>query len=95
MGGPGEAVGLVDKDTFLSKLASLFEATKEKHAVWITHKRFTYQGEDAVMSSPPDEVDEKEYPCIIKVTDGKDFKLSTIINPWGTGSLPYLLWDSP
>jgi len=81
MSNPGEAKGLVDKATFLSKLASLFEATKEKHAIWITHKRLTYEGEDTPMASPPDEADEKEYPCIIKATDGKDLKLSTIINP--------------
>jgi len=81
MSGPSKSTGLADKDTFLSRLGSLFEATKGTHAIWITHKRLTYEGEDSAMTSPPEEADEKEYPCIIKVTDGKDFKLSTIINP--------------
>jgi signal recognition particle subunit SRP14 len=56
-----------------SSMPGLYGLTKS------TVDSVAYQGEDAVMSSPPDEVDEKEYPCIIKVTDGKDFKLSTIV----------------
>ena len=53
----------------------------------------TYEGEDTPMASPPDEADEKEYPCIIKVTDGKDLKLSTIVS--AQMSVPFSLTHSP
>ncbi|EIM92874.1 signal recognition particle SRP9/SRP14 subunit [Stereum hirsutum FP-91666 SS1] len=68
---------LVDNDTFLSHLGSLFESSKEKGSIWLTHKRLTHDGEDATMHS----VDEdKEYPCLIRLTNGKDVNYSTHIS---------------
>jgi len=75
-----QAVGFVDKDKFLTELAAAFESTKELGSIWITHKRLTYDGTpDTPMAPPAGETDTKEYPCIIKVTDGKKFKMSTHI----------------
>ncbi|KAF8546089.1 signal recognition particle, SRP9/SRP14 subunit [Imleria badia] len=67
---------LVDNDTFLKQLTTLFESTKDKGTVWLTHKRLTHDGEDATMDdADPD--GEKEYPCLIRVTDGKKANFST------------------
>ncbi|KAI0053400.1 signal recognition particle, SRP9/SRP14 subunit [Auriscalpium vulgare] len=65
---------LVDNDTFLKQLAALFESSKDHGSIWLTHKRLAYDGEDSVMV-PAD--DSKEYPCLVRVTNGKDIKLST------------------
>ncbi|TEB32491.1 signal recognition particle, SRP9/SRP14 subunit [Coprinellus micaceus] len=69
---------LVDHDTFLRQLAALFEASKEKGSVWITHKRLTHDGEDASMAQKDGGSDDtQEYPCIVKVTDGGKNNFST------------------
>jgi len=65
---------LVDHDTFLKQLAGLFDSSKETGSIWITHKRLTNDGEDASMND-----DKKEYPCILKVTDGGNTNFSTQI----------------
>ncbi|KAI0275221.1 signal recognition particle 14kD protein-domain-containing protein [Gloeopeniophorella convolvens] len=67
---------LVDNDTFLSQLSSLFTSTKERGTIWLTHKRLTHDGEDATMDSGDES---REYPCIIRATDGKKTKFSTHI----------------
>ncbi|KAF6753276.1 signal recognition particle, SRP9/SRP14 subunit [Ephemerocybe angulata] len=70
---------LVDHDTFLRQLAALFESSKEKGSVWITHKRLTHDGEDAAMAQADSagSSDTQEYPCILKVTDGGKTNFST------------------
>ncbi|KAG6333808.1 hypothetical protein ID866_5278 [Astraeus odoratus] len=70
---------LVDNNTFLKKLTELLDAPKDKGTVWLTHKRLTHDGEDAVM----DEGDQsnKEYPCLVRVTDGKKIHFSTHVQP--------------
>ncbi|THH09205.1 hypothetical protein EW146_g8748 [Bondarzewia mesenterica] len=69
---------LVDNDTFLKQLTALFESSKEHGSVWLTHKRLTYDGGDVAMDS----VDgDKEYPCIVKLTDGDKTKFSTRVEP--------------
>ena len=40
------------------------------------------------MSSKDD--DDKEYPCLIRVTDGKETKLSTVVRLFESLRLPYL-----
>ncbi|GJJ13223.1 hypothetical protein Clacol_007474 [Clathrus columnatus] len=40
----------------------------------------TYDGGDVVMSSTSEE-DEKEYPCLIRATDGKHIEFSTHVQP--------------
>ncbi|KAF8993088.1 signal recognition particle 14kD protein-domain-containing protein [Cyathus striatus] len=69
---------LVDNDTFLKELASLFESTKG--SVWITHKRLTHDGEDTTMHADASN-DTTEYPCLVRVTDGDKVKFSTTIAP--------------
>ncbi|KAI0094237.1 signal recognition particle SRP9/SRP14 subunit [Irpex rosettiformis] len=67
---------LVDYETFFKQLAALFEASKDKGSVWLTHKRLTHDGEDA--STAPDPInDTKEYPCLVRVTNGKEVNFST------------------
>ncbi|KAH7886359.1 signal recognition particle, SRP9/SRP14 subunit [Phlebopus sp. FC_14] len=75
---------LVDNDTFLKQLTALFESTKDKGTIWLTHKRLTHDGQDAIMHEDEDnkgskaqDTSNKEYPCIIRVTDGKKAKFST------------------
>ncbi|OSD00865.1 signal recognition particle, SRP9/SRP14 subunit [Trametes coccinea BRFM310] len=69
---------LVDNETFYKQLSALFEASEKSGSIWLTHKRLTYEGGDVHMSS---EDDTKEYPCLIRVTDGKEAKFSTVVHP--------------
>ncbi|EGO05387.1 hypothetical protein SERLA73DRAFT_174525 [Serpula lacrymans var. lacrymans S7.3] len=65
---------LVDNSTFLTRLAAEFESHKEKGTIWLTHKRLTHDGEDATMN---DADGTREYPCLVRATDGKKVKFST------------------
>ncbi|KZT08795.1 signal recognition particle, SRP9/SRP14 subunit [Laetiporus sulphureus 93-53] len=65
---------LVDNDTFLQRLAALFESKQDSGTIWLTHKRLTHDEHGSVTS--PGEGEDVEYPCLIRVTDG-DAKLST------------------
>jgi len=69
---------LLDNNTFLERLADLFRSTKEKGSVWLTHKRFHYDGGDAVMDAAGE--DDREYPVLLRATDGEK-NISTRINP--------------
>ncbi|KAG0697732.1 signal recognition particle, SRP9/SRP14 subunit [Suillus ampliporus] len=70
---------LVNNNTFLQQLGALFESTKDKGTVWLTHKRLTHDGDDTVMKEEDGSDGSKEYPCIVRVTDGKKTKFSTKI----------------
>ncbi|EIW64471.1 signal recognition particle SRP9/SRP14 subunit [Trametes versicolor FP-101664 SS1] len=70
---------LVDNETFLKQLSTLFESSSKSGSIWLTHKRLTHEGGDAHMSSGED--DTKEFPCLVRVTDGKDAKFSTTVQP--------------
>ncbi|KAF5385292.1 hypothetical protein D9615_000936 [Tricholomella constricta] len=72
---------LVDNDTFLSQLTALFNASKDKGTIWLTHKRLSYDGEDAVMADAQASEDSREYPCLLRVTDGGSNKFSTQVEP--------------
>ncbi|KAF8899426.1 signal recognition particle, SRP9/SRP14 subunit [Infundibulicybe gibba] len=76
---------LLDNDAFLARLASLFESTKEQGTIWLTHKRFTYEDGDVAMKSEDGSDDTREYPCLLRATDGKKNAFSTRIN---SGQLP-------
>ncbi|KAG5638925.1 hypothetical protein H0H81_008694 [Sphagnurus paluster] len=67
---------LVDNDTFLSQLTELFNDSKDKGTIWLTHKRLHYDGEDVTMKSG---TDSREYPCLLRVSDGRSKKFSTEI----------------
>ncbi|KAG6812427.1 hypothetical protein H0H92_002893 [Tricholoma furcatifolium] len=69
---------LVDNDTFLSQLTDLFNEKKEKGTIWLTHKRLKHDGNDAVMD---DASESREYPCLLRVTDGKKTRFSTEVEP--------------
>ncbi|KAH8094745.1 signal recognition particle SRP9/SRP14 subunit [Cristinia sonorae] len=73
---------LVDNDSFFKQLTALFESTKDAGSIWLTHKRLTHDGEDATMDAG-DANDSTEYPCLVRVTDGKELKLSTKVEPGG------------
>ncbi|KAI0347617.1 signal recognition particle, SRP9/SRP14 subunit [Trametopsis cervina] len=75
---------LVDYEEFFKQLAALFEASKDKGSVWLTHKRLTHDGEDASKSSGPAD-DSREYPCLVRVTNGKEVNFSTRVE---AGQLP-------
>ncbi|KZT73245.1 signal recognition particle, SRP9/SRP14 subunit [Daedalea quercina L-15889] len=70
---------LVDNQTFFRRLTTLFESSKESGSIWLTHKRLTYDGDDAHMSSEDDNT--KEYPCLVRVTNGDETKFSTKVEP--------------
>ena len=79
---------------FLKQLASLFESCSERGSVWLTHKRrtrsdsssrlvrsnnisaVTYDGEDSIIKK---DLDDLEYPCLLRATDGKETKISTTV----------------
>ncbi|EIW87344.1 signal recognition particle SRP9 SRP14 subunit [Coniophora puteana RWD-64-598 SS2] len=69
-------MSLVDNDAFLERLKELFDATKERGAVWLTHKRLNHDGEDAIVND-----EDSERLLILRVTDGKKTKFSTKIHP--------------
>ncbi|KAH6896126.1 signal recognition particle, SRP9/SRP14 subunit [Coprinopsis sp. MPI-PUGE-AT-0042] len=76
----------VDHDTFLGQLTALFESSNQKGSIWITHKRLTRDGDDAAMKHEEDGSDDtREYPCLLRVTDGKNTKFSTMVT---TADLP-------
>jgi signal recognition particle subunit SRP14 len=68
---------LVDHDTFLKNLTALFESTKDHGSVWLTHKRLTHDGEDAAMGHDDGTSNTREYPCLVRVTDGGSSRFST------------------
>jgi len=61
----------------------LFESSNKKgSSVWLTHKRLTYvEGEDVAMALPQGEAVDREYPCLLRVTDGKQVNFSTHVSP--------------
>ncbi|KAG8984854.1 hypothetical protein FRB93_006203 [Tulasnella sp. JGI-2019a] len=69
---------LVDGDIFLKRLGQLFEDTKEKGTVWLTHKRYTYDGTGDVKIKMDIDADGKEYPCLVRATDGHK-KFETLV----------------
>ncbi|KAF8971812.1 signal recognition particle, SRP9/SRP14 subunit [Flammula alnicola] len=71
---------LVDHDTFLKNLTALFESTKDNGSIWLTHKRLIHDGEDAIMREEGAS-DIQEYPCLVRVTDGKSTKFSAKVEP--------------
>jgi len=70
---------LVDNTTFLKQLEALFESSKGKHSIWLTHKRLAYDGPDGADGAPLD--DTTEYPCLIRAADGGKTKFSTRVEP--------------
>ncbi|KAF8636858.1 hypothetical protein AX17_003216 [Amanita inopinata Kibby_2008] len=70
---------VIDNDAFLKRLAELFDATKG--SVWLTHKRLRHDGEDVTMLHEEGAADSREYPCLVRVTDGKEAKFSTKVEP--------------
>ncbi|KAI0830881.1 signal recognition particle, SRP9/SRP14 subunit [Trametes gibbosa] len=70
---------LVDNETFLTQLSALFDSSAKSGSIWLTHKRLTYEDGDAHMSSEPD--DTKEWPCLVRVTNGNETKFSTVVQP--------------
>ncbi|KAJ7842263.1 signal recognition particle, SRP9/SRP14 subunit [Mycena olivaceomarginata] len=71
---------LLDHDTFLQRLAALFESSKEHGSIWLTHKRLIYEGADITMGSVGGADGENDYPCLVRVTDGDAVKFSTTVN---------------
>lgn len=54
-------------------MAALFKSSQEHGSIWLTHKR-----DDASAIKREDgEEDISEYPCLVRVTDGKEAGFST------------------
>ncbi|KIK67423.1 hypothetical protein GYMLUDRAFT_156766 [Collybiopsis luxurians FD-317 M1] len=70
---------LVDQDSFLKQLAALFESSKHHGSIWITQKRLSYDKEDTAMKAGQGADDPREYPCLLRVTNGRDVKFSTTV----------------
>ncbi|KAJ7292635.1 signal recognition particle, SRP9/SRP14 subunit [Mycena rebaudengoi] len=68
---------LLDNDSFLKQLSALFESSKEHGTIWLTHKRLVHDGEDVSMAQASGADDTREYPCLVRVTDGGAVKFST------------------
>ncbi|CAK9782974.1 hypothetical protein CC85DRAFT_286511 [Cutaneotrichosporon oleaginosum] len=56
---------LVTPDEFLTRLTATF-AGPSKSSVWLTHKRYTHDGEDAAMADA-----EAEYDVLVRCTQGE------------------------
>ncbi|KAJ7157297.1 signal recognition particle, SRP9/SRP14 subunit [Mycena filopes] len=70
---------LLDHDSFLQRLAALFESSKDQGSIWLTHKRLVYDDGDVAMAAADGADDSREYPCLVRVTDGTA-KFSTRVN---------------
>ncbi|KAI5481624.1 signal recognition particle, SRP14 subunit [Pseudohyphozyma bogoriensis] len=85
---------------FLTQLSNLFASRQAKGSVFITQKRLTYQaptaegdaemaeaeGSGAGHAEGEADEDEREWPCLIRATDGQSksttkIKISTIVQP--------------
>ncbi|KAF8586242.1 signal recognition particle SRP9/SRP14 subunit [Ramaria rubella] len=73
-------MSLVDNTTFLKRLTELFADKKGKGTIWLTHKRYSHDGDDTLMLSGIAE-DDKEYPCLVRASDGKTVQFSTRVQP--------------
>ncbi|KAJ7511809.1 signal recognition particle, SRP9/SRP14 subunit, partial [Mycena galericulata] len=71
---------LLDHDSFLQRLTALFESSKEHGSIWFTHKRLIHDGEDVAMAQADPADDTREYPCLVRVTDGGAVKFSTHVS---------------
>ncbi|KAJ4481055.1 signal recognition particle, SRP9/SRP14 subunit [Lentinula aciculospora] len=71
---------LVDHDTFIKRLSTLFESCKDQGSIWITHKRLSYDKEDVAMKTGVGVEDPRSYPCLLRVSDGDKVKFSTTVN---------------
>ncbi|GAA6000319.1 hypothetical protein JCM10207_007959 [Rhodosporidiobolus poonsookiae] len=88
----------LSNDDFLTRLATLFGDRKAKGSVFLTQKRLTYEPTastsdapvpaegDVEMADAPAADDEREWPLLVRATDGqgkKDIKvkLSTVVQP--------------
>ncbi|KAF9495576.1 signal recognition particle, SRP9/SRP14 subunit [Pleurotus eryngii] len=72
---------LVDNDTFLQRLNELFASSVKRGTIWLTHKRLTYEDGDISMKAVDGSADTKEYPCLLRATNGDDIKFSTTVQP--------------
>ncbi|KAJ3991365.1 signal recognition particle, SRP9/SRP14 subunit [Lentinula boryana] len=70
---------LVDHDTFLERLTALFESSKDQGSIWITHKRLSYNKEDLAMKVEGGAEDPRDYPCLLRVSNGDKVKFSTTV----------------
>ncbi|KAJ6601132.1 signal recognition particle, SRP9/SRP14 subunit [Mycena vulgaris] len=71
---------LLDNDSFLQRLAALFDSSKEHGSIWLTHKRLIHDGEDVAMTEADGADDAREYPCLIRATDGDAAKFETRVS---------------
>ncbi|GAW01740.1 signal recognition particle 14 kda [Lentinula edodes] len=71
---------LVDHDTFLKQLVTLFESSKDQGSIWITHKRLCYDKEDITMKVEDGAEDPHVYPCLLRVSNGDKVKFSTKVD---------------
>ncbi|EKM61760.1 uncharacterized protein PHACADRAFT_204913 [Phanerochaete carnosa HHB-10118-sp] len=71
----------VDNDTFFKRLAALFETSKDSGSIWLTHKRLIRDEDNAQIPLTDSTDDINEYPCLVRVTDGKETNFSTRVNP--------------
>ncbi|KAJ3861122.1 signal recognition particle, SRP9/SRP14 subunit [Lentinula novae-zelandiae] len=71
---------LVDHDTFLKQLVTLFESSKDQGSIWITHKRLCYDKEDTTMKVEDGVEDPHAYPCLLRVSNGDKVKFSTKVD---------------
>jgi len=73
---------LLDNDQFLGQLKLLFENKRSKGTVFITQKRYSFRGTISGDDSPMVDTDQPvQYPCLMRATDGKATKLSTLVQP--------------
>ncbi|KAH9973198.1 hypothetical protein BGW80DRAFT_1308716, partial [Lactifluus volemus] len=64
-------------DVFVSYFMQLVDNDTERGTIWLTHKRLTHDGDDVTMDSANEL---REYPCVIRVSNGKDAKFSTHVS---------------
>ncbi|KAK7063626.1 signal recognition particle, SRP9/SRP14 subunit, partial [Favolaschia claudopus] len=62
---------------FLQRLSALFESSRDQGSIWLTHKRLIHDGQDVAMAPSSSADDEREYPCLIRVTNGGEAKFSS------------------
>lgn len=80
---PDWVMVLLSNQQFLEELAKLFQTSKTKGSVWITMKRYGERQHKKApkggVSKPKPTADEPDSTCLVRATNGKDIKLSTIV----------------
>jgi len=72
---------LLENNPFLSELEKLFDKSKTSGSVFITVKRYKPPVSKKKGETKKEETPDEQFPCLVRATNGKKIKFSTLVNP--------------